>query len=232
MTTFLLMYERLSSAERRWQPLLQQQAIMAVARAVLSRDRSEETALSDHLLIAPANLDILPLLAMAARDYAAFAEPESPERPRAPISLYEDDSMTGDHAPEMEHLFHPAWFRRLGVSLEQAVTEFKPEVGILAAPPSHMRDRLVGLRHRFGRLLYLQSLSLGLDAVADDRLGPFIAIDENLERHIRAAEEQMARDGILPKSTWEAMFADEERPDLEPFTAFGPAFELAIFGRE
>jgi len=73
-----------------WKHLLQQRVAYETARAVLAGHGNEGPQLSEHVLFAPARLDLLPILALAARDYAQFAEPEGSERPQhAPIRLYE-----------------------------------------------------------------------------------------------------------------------------------------------
>src|ERR1043166_1090625 len=123
MAGFLLVYERAPAAEHSWIPLLQHQATIAVARAILSDAEAEVPALSRHLLLVPADLDLLPLLAIVARDFASFAEPEGQERPRAPFLVYDDERWEDDTEglEEMRHLLHAAWFQRLRLPLANAV---------------------------------------------------------------------------------------------------------------
>jgi hypothetical protein len=228
MPTFLLLYERLASELGSWRPLLQQQAVLAAARAVLTHDRSEEPALSEHRLLAPCNLDILPLLAITARDYASFGEPEGTERHRPPITLYHDDTWpaeTLEADDEMRKLLHPAWFDPPTLDLRSTILEFRPKVCITVADQERTRASILGIDHRFERVVYLEQLSTEQDAVRGESPPEFVAADAMLRQRIEAT----AREGVVSRGMWESMLAEGEAPDLEPFVAFGPAIEMAIW---
>lgn len=141
MAGFLLLYKPLQTSPGSWQPMLQHQAIVAVTRAILTHGTSDAPELSDHLLFAPLNLDILPLLATAASDFADFVEPKAGERPRTPIQLYDDGSWTDDPdgADELRHLLHPSWFKRLGLNLAGTIAEHHPENGLIRVIPARSR---------------------------------------------------------------------------------------------
>jgi hypothetical protein len=232
MAGFLLVYERPPAREHSWIPLLQHQATIAVARAVLSDERSEVPALAPHLLLVPANLDILPLLAIAARDFASFAEPEGGERPRAPFLVYEDERWEGDSEgmEEMQHLLHPAWFWRLGMSLPQAVSQFRPENCFMVGDPRQIARRLAELPP-FRRVIHFRHLSVE-GGVAPGRLpGEAVAADDLLAARIDAMGHELDR-GQERESMWQRLLREGDSPDLEPFVAFGPAIEMAALAEE
>jgi hypothetical protein len=135
-------------------------------------------------LFVPANLDILPLLAIAARDFASFAEPEGLERPRAPFLVYDDEGWDGDSEgmEEMQHLLHPAWFQRLGMSLPQAVSQFRPENCIIMGDPRQIARRLTPLPEPFSRVVHFRRLAVEGGVAPGTLPGEAVAADDLLER--------------------------------------------------
>jgi hypothetical protein len=229
MAGFVLIYERPPAREHSWIPLLQHQATIAVARAILSDAQSEVPALSRHVLLVPAELDILPLLAIVARDFASFAEPEGEERSRAPFLVYDDQRWQGDAEgmEEMQYLLHPAWFRRLGLSLSEAVSEFRPENCIVMGDPGQIARRLADLPRGFQRIVHFEHLAVegGVERL---RLpGEAVAADRLLDDRIRSIGREIER-GPASTSMWQTLLSEGDAPDLEPFVAFGPATEMSL----
>jgi hypothetical protein len=206
-------------------PLLQQQAVLAATRAVVTNDRSEQPTLSDNLLLAPCNLDILPLLAIAARDYSTFAEPESRESPRPAITLYHDGTWETPADDDMQRLLHPAWFVPPTMNLKQAARHYRPQVCISMVGAHRTRQLTSDLEHRFERVLYLQHLSTEPSTIGGEP-SDFVAADEMLRQQIEAS----APAGGETRGMWDSLLAESEAPDLEPFVAFGPAIEMGIWG--
>jgi hypothetical protein len=197
---------------------LQQQAVLAAARAVLTHDRP----VLEHLLLAPRNLDILPLLAVIARDYARFAEPPGGQPPRVPIALYDDGTWpdeVSEISAEMRQLLNPAWFfDPPTVDRDTAIMNFKPQICISVASPERARvDARIG--HRFERVVYLAQLSSEGHPLRGEVPPEFVAADASFRDRIDAA-----------RAGWDSMLTEGESFDLEPFVAFGPAIELAIWG--
>jgi hypothetical protein len=232
MAGFLLLYERSEAAPGSWQPLLLQQAIVAVTRAILTHGSSEIPAMSDDAIFAPLNLDILPLLAMQASDFADFAEPEGRVRPRAPIRLYEDGSWKDDldGEDELRHLLHPAWFERLPMDLEGTIREYRPKNCIILGDPAKAADRAGDLLSYFTRIMHFEHLVTG-DSRAELKwpIEP-VAVDSLLERTIKSRIAE--GDPASRISMWDRMLAEGTAPDLEPFVAFGPALEMVALTDE
>ena len=229
MTTVLVLYERTRDPPP-WLPLLQHEALFAVSRAILSHDRSEEPARSGHVLLAPANLDILPLLAIAARDFAAFVEPEGRERPTAPIVLYEDGSLeeTSEDMDEMRALFHPAWFLRSGLGLREAMAHHAPEVCIVLGDLRQAIAERGELMRDVRRIVYFEHLLTSeLARVPANLRERLVAPDRLLQDRIEGGRVEGGRPS---RSTWDTLRLEGEGFDLEPFVAFGPAIEMAILG--
>jgi hypothetical protein len=216
MAGFLLLYERLQTHTGSWQPMLQHQAVVAVARAVLTHGTSQAPELSDDILFAPLNLDILPLLAMTASDFAEFAEPEASERPRTPIRLYDDGSWEDDRegADELRHLLHQSWFERLNLDLAGTIREFRPENGVILGDPRQIVARDGELLSSFNRIVYFNHLVTELPVLLPVEM---IAADALLERSIEGRISEAGGEPAARMSMWDAMLREEPPPDLEPF---------------
>jgi hypothetical protein len=231
MTTVLVLYEK-AVDPRPWVPLLQHEALLAASRAILSHDRSEEPARSEHVLLVPANLDILPLLATAARDFATFAEPEGRERPTAPIVLYEDGTLEEmpEDMDEMQLLFHPAWFERPRLGLQDTVAQRRPEVCVVLGDLRRTIIQRGEVLRNVGRIVYFEHLTTsGLEGVPANLRERLIAADRRLQDRV----ERGRSEGEHPsQSLWESMRLEGEELDLEPFVAFGAAIEMTILSED
>jgi len=228
MTAFLLLYEKIWPVARGdWRPLLQQQAILAASRVVLAGEKAGEALLSAHRFLAPANTDILPLLAVVAQEYAKPAEPEGKERPRAPISLYRDTA-ADEPRGEMRSLLHPAWFEP-PMALAEAVGRFKPEICFVAGSLRRAAGQLLEYGRNLRRIVYLECLSGPDDMVKDERLPPMVAADAALSQRIGGRALDLDRSGMRK---WDAAFPEDVPLSLERFVAFGPAFEMTLLDDE
>ena len=225
LETFLLLYEPIPARSGSWMVLLQQQAVAAAVRAVLADQQEQTPAWSGNLLLAPCDIEILPLLALAAHDFASFAEPEARERPQAPIILYNEGSWPPEVAgdpEEMRHLLHPAWFVVQDLALNEAVLALKPRTCISVMSARRTRNRLAEISWTFERVVYFETLSVDGDERPSDLPASFSAADRQLAGRI-------SRSARVP-GIWESMLGEGESPDLEPFIAFGAAVEMAIWG--
>jgi hypothetical protein len=232
MAGFLLLYEKLSTGSASWQPMLQHQAIIAVARAILAHGSSEVPELSNHTLFAPLNLDVLPLLAIAASDFADFAEPEALERPRTPIELYDDGSWKDgpEGVDEMRHLLHQSWFARRGLDLAGAIRTFKPENCVVLGDPGLIAARHGRLLSSFRRIVHFNHLVTNSPGLRAGLPGQPIAADDLLENSIADGIRRIDGEPTARKSMWDTMLGEGTAPDLEPFVAFGPAIEMTVLG--
>jgi hypothetical protein len=230
MAGFLLLYEEGSAGISSWQPMLQHQAIIAVARAILTHGSSEVPELSNHLLFAPLNLDVLPLLAIAASDFADFAEPEAVERPRTPIALYDDGSWkdSPEETGEMHHLLHQSWFERLGLGLAGTIAKFQPENCVILGDPELIAARHGQLLSTFRRIVHFNHLITNAPGRRAGLPGQPIAADGLLENSIAEAIKSVDGEPTARESMWDTMLGEGTVPDLEPFVAFGPAIEMTV----
>jgi hypothetical protein len=227
MNGFILLYEKLLPDAGLWQPLLQHQAIVAVARAVLTHGTSVEPELSNDELFAPLNLDILPLLALVASDFADFAEPEATTRPRTPIRLYRDSSFedgAGD-VDGLRHLLHPAWFETLDLDLPGIIGKYHPKTCIIAGDPAQIAKRDGDLLASFNRIVHFRHLATRFEVSGAPLPGTAITADDQMDAAIAAGMKGI--DGEpAPRSMWDTMLREGEAPQLEPFVPFGPALEM------
>jgi hypothetical protein len=234
MTGFLLVYERYEnlSAEHSWKPLLQHQALLAVSRAILADERSEAPALSAHELFVPRNLDVLPLLALIARDFASFAEPEGDDRGRTPLLLYEDGSgdLDSEDMAEMQHLLHPAWFHDLNLTLADVMKRRQPQVCVIIGDPIQAARRLIQFRDQFRIVVQFEQLTTGDAADLALFFPRVVAADRILQQAMDARRGEREREPT--RSVWSTMFREDEAVELEPFVAFGPALEMAVLADE
>lgn len=230
---FVLLYEKLRPDAGSWQPLLQHQAIVAVVRAVLSHGTSVEPELSNDTLFAPLNLDILPLLALVASDFADFAEPEATSRPRTPIRLYRDSSFisdTGD-VDGLRHMLHPAWFETLQLDLRGIIGKYSPKTCIITGDPAQIAEREGDLLASFDRIVHFRHLATRFEASGARLPGEPIAADDRMDAAIATGMKGIAGDPA-PRSMWDTMLREGEAPQLEPFVAFGPALEMTMLSGE
>ena len=227
MAGFVLLYEQLSTDRGSWQPLLQHQAIVAVARAILTHGSSIEPELSGDTLFAPLNLEILPLLALVASDFADFAEPEGRERPRPPIRLYDDGSWKDDPegADELRHLLHQSWFERLNLDFAGTIDKYRPENCVILGDPGQVAARYGRLHESFNRIIHFNHLASGSPDPRARLPGQPIAADGLFEDTIERAK--IDGEAAPPVSAWDAALREATKPELEPFVAFGPALEMA-----
>jgi hypothetical protein len=230
VANILLVYDVIERESSSWIHLLQQQAIYDSARAVLASHGDRGPQLSEHTLIAPAHVDVLPILAITARDYAEFTEPEGERRPsRIPITLYADPSwnFAGTSRLLMATLLHPSWFE-VPVSLREIVQRYAPEICIAAGDPTSIAKRLWDLDHRFRQALIFESLMRDGDEMPE-MPGRLVRVErvikDRAEQHISKLGDQAARNDV-----WNSMIRHRELIDLEPFFPFGLAIELAIRG--
>lgn len=217
MSDFVFLYQRLDAGTD-WLPMLQHQAIVSAARAILTHSSSSEPRLSNHKIFAPLNLDVLPLLATVASDYADFAEPEGDDRPRTPIHLYEDEvwKEDGEEADEMRHLLHQSWFDRTQLSLFDLVTGYRPRNCIIFCHPKMLPPVARDVLPLFKRVLTFRHLmGDGGDAGVPDNI---TMADDIFDSAADA--------GTASPSAWHSMLIEGTAPQLEPFVAFGPAIEM------
>lgn len=221
MQNALLLYEPLPERGNPWLHLLQQQAVVAAARALLAGQEGEEAGWSGHHLLAPRHMDILPLLALAAQDFARFAEPEGLERATAPIVLYDDQPWPPDGIPaeDATHLVHPAWFTPMDQGLFGAVRAVRPAICVSVVSAARTHDVLERLGWSFERGVYFEALSAGEER-RPELPSRFVAADARLDGLARGSPVQ---------GMWAAMLGEGVLPELEPFAAFGPAVEMAIW---
>jgi hypothetical protein len=235
MSTVLLAYPPLPSAVRPWMHLLQQQAVYETARAVLAAHGEPGPELSKHILFAPAHMSVLPILAIAARDFAEFSEPEGTNRPlRIPVRLYTDPSWPPEPAFPLEsallpsmiaRLQHPAWFQP-PVPLLEVVHQNRPEVCVAAGDPAAIGRQLQGYDHRFQQIIIFESL-IPEGGTVPELPGPMFRlerrINDEVEKHMSGIDDPIARGGV-----WRSMLAGDESFDLEPFQPFGLGIEMAL----
>jgi hypothetical protein len=214
--------------------LLQRRVAYETARAVLAAHGEKGPELSEHTLLAPAHLDILPILAIVARDYAEFAEPEGMKRQRrAPIRLYESprwaqafgevDEATSEM---MQTLQHPAWFES-PIPLGRALQSWPADICVAACDPDSLRRLLAETDRRFARIVIIESLNVREDKFADTDLpGEVVRLERRIgaemTRHRERLETPQAREGM-----WRFMMR-EQSFDLEPAVPFGLGIEMVI----
>jgi hypothetical protein len=218
MASYLLIYERIEAPFSDWRPLLQQQAVVAAARVVLARG---------HSLLAPAHPDVLPLLAPVARDYARpFSGPEA-RREGPPVRLYGEPP-----SPDVESMRHllrrTDWFGEGTQPLIELADAFNVRTCIVATDlrQAARGGDLVRVTALLTQVVYLRALATGgeegLDAATARLLSaPPIAADDLLRDRLVGERP--------PAIDWFG-YTDMER-SLEPFVAFGVAFELALSAR-
>lgn len=233
MSGFVLVYEKLRPHAELWQPLLQHQAIVAVARAVLTHGTSQQPELSDDVLFAPLNLDILPLLALVASDFADFTEPDGTTRPRTPMRLYRDRSFQDD-AEDMDGLremLHPAWFESLDQDLPGIIDKYHPTTCIIAGDPTQIVERDRDLLARFNRIVQFRHLAARFETPSVRLPGMVITADDHMNEAITTGMKGIEGE-LAPRSVWDTMLREGETPQLEPFVAFGPALEMTTLSSE
>ncbi|HQX53227.1 MAG TPA: hypothetical protein PLR25_25125 [Planctomycetaceae bacterium] len=224
--------------------LLEQQAILAITRAVLARPSENRMHLSEHKLLVPAHLDILPLLALAANDYAQFVEPEADHlRERSPMMLYHDDSAAESlESHEMTRRFmHPRWFNDQGpVRFHKLIFDHRPDVCVVLGQVSSIMEKMGDIDYRFPSCVCFSTL-MHDHADQRDMLGRIARrvtmADEFMAEHLQTAARRMDIQGDpMHKGMWSQMYVDENGkraehslPRLEPFVAFGTAIEMALF---
>jgi hypothetical protein len=225
MTAHLLVYEPLDAPPSDPRHLLQQQAVVAAARVTLARG---------HTLLAPADPDLLPLLAPAARDYAGVFEGPGGRRDGPPIGLYGLDLEPQDEEAPRHLMRRADWFGDVH-HLPRAVALLDVPVAFVVADLLQVARDLVQLKTalradgheiagRLRKIVYLSALSSrdrGLLDLLPPDLFPLrpIAADDLL----RARLERVAR---TPEIDW--IGSRREEGEREPFIAFGVAFELAL----
>jgi hypothetical protein len=192
--THLLLYQPIETSGD-WRPLLQQQAVLAVSRAV--------AAYRDALL-APADPDVITLLATTARD-------RSQARPERPVHVYGEPD-----ASIQPLLAQTGWFNVVGRSLSNAIQRLTPQSCIILGDKQFVLENSVPSPAQ--RVLYLRALT-GRDFVAPASV---VAADADLDLQVggRSVEGATA-------TPWS--FPEVRALDLEPFIALGLAFERALW---
>lgn len=193
--THLLIYQPIK-APSDWRPLLQQQAVLAVSRAV--------AAYRDALL-APTHPDVVTLLATTARDRAQgdpprsvhlYGEPEPPIRP-----------LLGQSGP----------FNVTNEPLRVVVERLAPKSCIILGDKRFVQASMSIVPASAQNVIYLRALT------GSDFEAPPPAIAADVDRDLRVdgglAEGPMVTPWHFPG----------EPPALEPFVAFGLAFERALW---
>ncbi len=219
--------------------LMEHQAITAVTRSILASLSSEGMKRSEHRLIAPAHIDLLPLFALIADDYTEFIEPES-ERPvvSAPIVLYQDleTYKTEDDDQVIRQFLHPRWFDMTEglLSLQKVIYRYRPEVCVYFGENDFRFSALAEIDYRFRQVI---GFSLLMPEGAQDNFATIgeeiIMADQRLDREISRGMRmlEMPYERSEEASYWYSLYRDDEqRPQLEPFVAFGAAFEMVMPG--
>lgn len=207
--------------------LLQHQAILSIARAILASPEGKGMVMSEHKVLVPAYPDVLALLAVVANDYSEQIEPEN-ERVflPAPFVLYRGE--TKDIDSDIDQFSFPRWFDAefAESDLNKIIYNFKPEVCLMVGAPDLKFFR--SLDFRFKRMIGFSSLMRGREAKEFYSLGEMTMADDMLQREMD--REVKNQEGGTSRSFWESLFADnEDEPELEPYVAFGSAIEMAMF---
>lgn len=214
--------------------LLEQQAIFGITRALLAEPTDGGMRKSQHKLLVPKHLDILPLLALVAEDFAEMIEPESEEsRPRTPFMLYADEQGESVGEESMSPFLHPRWFEHPHETprLHEVLRRYRPNICISTGDPMALVSAAREAGYRFPLVVGFSILS-GNDLEMLRRAGEQVMTpDIMLEKAVDAAAREMEIPQNHPARTglWHSLFAEDERPrELEPFVAFGTAFEMAL----
>lgn len=218
--------------------LLEQQAIIAITRSLCSQyfKEGEGMVLSEYRMFFPAHLDILPLIAQVADDFTEMVEPESEKIFReSPFILYWDDRPEGTN-DLIEQFLNPRWFglEIERMSLEDVLYRHKPEVCVMLGDGKESIEQIRKMDYQFRTMIGFSSLieegvlELQYRNLAD-RL---MMADEQFEKRVEGYMKEMDISIRDRRGTgyWSEMYSEEEKmPDLEPFVAFGAAFEMAMF---
>lgn len=238
MSTILIVRDNIIRSGDR--VLLEHQAIIGITRSVLANYSQEigGMSMSEHRMLVPAHLDILPLLAIAADDYTELIEPE-PEKINkpSPFILYRDELNEQQMNDGLiQNFLQPRWFGfdSLRNNLQDSVYEYRPDVCVLLSISQETIENLKRLDYRFKHLITFFSLQSARDQKYDsgDIADRVTVADQQFE----SAVINSIRKLDLPLNNsesfgfWSSMYGKEERlPDIEPFVAFGAAFEMAVF---
>lgn len=238
MSNILLVRDNLAKSSNT--TLLEHQAILGITRSILanySRD-GNGMHLSEHKVLVPAHLDILPLLTLVADDYTELVEPE-PERVTqiSPFIPYSDElSEPPTNQILAEQFLQPRWFasNRERNNLEDTVYIYHPSICVLLGNTRETIERLIRLNYQFAHLITFNSLMVSNEelyrlnnnarriTIADQQFRDTVV---NSMRNLNMPSDDYERIGF-----WSDMYNREERqPDLEPFVAYGAAFEMAMF---
>jgi hypothetical protein len=221
--------------------LLEHQAIIGITRSILANYSRETSGMSvsEHKILVPAHLDILPLLALVADDYTELVEPE-PEKVNktAPFILYWDElSEPANNDYSTRSFLHPRWFGFYSErsTLQTKVYQHQPNVCVLLGGTRETIEKLRGLDYTFKHLIAfssLRSLNEEDEFNLSNTAKRIIIADDQFEATITSSMRKLnlRSDNFQRFGYWSNMYGPEESlPDLEPFVAFGVAFEMAMF---
>ncbi len=216
--------------------LYQHQAILSVARSWLTRRSEEGMVASGSKMIVPCDLDILPLLALVANDYQEIAvspENSSPEMTSGPIIVYQNGEVMEQSETLMAKFLQPRWFdaQQRFKGLPDLIKHLKPSTCVLIGDATSRLRELELNGYRFER-------TIGFTAFERQEGAQEFFGFEGEQRLIMADRAFSARleenlDGERTfsayRSFWDMANSEEsQRPQIEPFVPWGPAFEMNI----
>lgn len=235
MSSVLILRER--SFKPSESALLEHQAIYNITRSIVTSFSTEGPTISEHKIILPAHLDILPLIALVANDYTEIVEPEPQRIPReVPFILYDAQGLKEDeYGSIMTVLLRCNSFitKYLETDLSSLIYDLKPETCIIIGEGTQKLNSLMNLNYSFQHIVVFSVFSPDLAFTKYSSVAKYFTVaDETFTTLLRegARKVDIMYENIDQFSQWSRSYANgESKPDLEPLIHFGAATEIALF---
>ena len=180
------------------------------------------------------------LLVSVANDFTEFVEPEQEKEMRqAPFLAYWDDRYEDEkNLSIIQQFLNPRWFQPSGerVTLRDVLRNNNPKIAVVVGGSYEAVDQLSNQDIHFDHLIAYNQLMDQESQSSLKRIAQRVTMaDDNFEDTIRRSMRNlgMPNTSIENLGYWSNMYGKEEkRPELEPFIAFGAAFEMAMFIRD
>ena len=213
---------------------LEKQAILAIVRSFLAGNNQKRIG-DVHSLLVPAHLDILPLMALVAEDFAEFVEPEPDKEPKPmPLIIYYDQfSRPGKNKALYDKFLHGRWFSLIGqISLREIHSQYRPDTCIhLGRSTEYLREIFNG-EYSFRNVVGFSAF-MGEENINQDRESFQLSMADNIFRRdiLRTLDQlKMSEEEMDQLRGWISLpdnLNQEER--LEPFIPFGLSTERVMF---